>query len=169
MQKAFWIWKEFLLWQQQTSSTPPPSRRTSKRQFRTGFSTASRTGTAAMTAGSNGAKRSTSLTLTTISPVRRDRSVSRSRQMLFKLCKKDSSLHVLRSCGAEIIYCTVVDAVLCEGVLDRRSALLVFVHNEKLRLFSRLAIFFSSFASLSAIEVVAISSPPFWNLCRAYT
>ena len=53
--------------------------------------------------------------------------------MLFKLRKKDSSLHVLRSCGAEIIYGTIVDAVLREGVLDRRSALLVFVHNEKLR------------------------------------
>ena len=28
-------------------------------------------------------------------------------QMLFKLRKQNGSLHVLRSCGAEIIYCTI--------------------------------------------------------------
>lgn len=53
--------------------------------------------------------------------------------MLFKLRKQDGSLHIFRPCGAEIIYCTVVNAVLCEGVLDRRPAFLVFVHYEKLR------------------------------------
>ena len=51
--------------------------------------------------------------------------------MLFKLCKEDSSLHVLGGSGAEIVNGTIIDAVLCEGGFDRRSALLVFVHNKK--------------------------------------
>ena len=54
------------------------------------------------------------------------------RQMLFKLRKEDSTFQLLRACGAEIIYGTIIYVVLCEGVLDCRSALLVFVHNEKL-------------------------------------
>ena len=52
--------------------------------------------------------------------------------MLFKLRKEDGTLQLLRACGAEIIYGTIIDAVLCEGILDSRSAFLVFVHNEKL-------------------------------------
>ena len=48
--------------------------------------------------------------------------------MLFKLCKEDGSLHVLGGSGAEIVNGTIIDAVLCEGAFDRRSALLVFVH-----------------------------------------
>lgn len=53
-------------------------------------------------------------------------------QMLFKLCKEDGTFQLLRACGAEIIYGTIIYVVLCEGVLDCRSAFLVFVHNEKL-------------------------------------
>ena len=52
--------------------------------------------------------------------------------MLFKLRKEDCTFQFLRACGAEIINGTIKDAVLCEGGFDRRSALLVFVHNEKL-------------------------------------
>ena len=54
------------------------------------------------------------------------------REMLFKLCKEYGTFQLLRACGAEIINGTIIDAMLCKGVFDRRSTLLVFVHNEKL-------------------------------------
>ncbi len=53
------------------------------------------------------------------------------RQMLFKLCKEDCFFQLVRSCRAEIINGTIVDAMLCKGRLDRRSALFVFVHNKE--------------------------------------
>jgi len=52
-------------------------------------------------------------------------------EMLFKLGKEDSSLHVLGGSGAEIVNGTIIDTVLCECGFDRRSALLVFVHNKE--------------------------------------
>ena len=40
------------------------------------------------------------------------------REMLFKLCKQDGSLHILGGSGAEIVNGTIVDTVLCEGIFD---------------------------------------------------
>ena len=45
--------------------------------------------------------------------------------MLFKLRKEDGTFQLLRACGAKIIYGTIIDAVLCEGILDCRSAFLI--------------------------------------------
>lgn len=39
-------------------------------------------------------------------------------EMLFKLRKEDSSLHVLGGSGAEIVNGTIIDTMLCEGVFD---------------------------------------------------
>ncbi len=52
-------------------------------------------------------------------------------QMLFKLGKEDGFLHFIRACGTEIIYGTVIDAVLCESRLDGSAAVFVFIHDKK--------------------------------------
>ena len=50
------------------------------------------------------------------------------RQVLFKLRKEYRTFHILSAGGAEIVYRTVINTVLSEGILYRWSALFVLVH-----------------------------------------